>query len=442
MAESVIILGAGIAGLGAAHELRKRGRSALIFEKSKRWGGLCDNFNLGNFTFDTAIHLSFTQDDYVKEVFAKSSAFLTHKPESSNYVDGAWVRHPVQSNLYALPVAERIQIISGFIEAHRANQTGVHHRDYDSWLKAQFGAYFAERYPSRYTRKYWTIDAKDLTTDWIEGRMFVPKIEDVLLGAMVADSPNRYYAAEMRYPTQGGYKQFLKGMADNSDIRFDKQVTGIDAAKKIVFFSDDTRIGYDHLISSLPLPTIVPMIRDAPADVTEAAKKLSWTSVALVSLGFSQKIQAARELWFYIYDEDILPARAYWPSLKSPANGDQGASSIQFEIYHSRKKPLPCSLGELKDRVIQQCLRLGLFKEADIAVSDVRNLDFANVIFDFEYAAARSRGIDFLKTMQIESIGRFGEWKYFWSDQSMMSGVRAAQRICNLRSDDAKDGLR
>lgn len=29
----------------------------------------------------------------------------------------------------------------------------------------------------------------------------------------------------------------------------------------------------------------------------------------------------------------------------------------------------------------------------------------------------------------IECIGRFGEWDYLWSDQSLLSGVKAAQRV-------------
>jgi hypothetical protein len=30
--------------------------------------------------------------------------------------------------------------------------------------------------------------------------------------------------------------------------------------------------------------------------------------------------------------------------------------------------------------------------------------------------------IDYLNSMNIKSIGRFGEWDYLWSNQSFMSG--------------------
>ena len=36
---------------------------------------------------------------------------------------------------------------------------------------------------------------------------------------------------------------------------------------------------------------------------------------------------------------------------------------------------------------------------------------------------------DYLKSVGIISIGRFGEWDYFWSDQSLLSGIKGANRI-------------
>ena len=43
-------------------------------------------------------------------------------------------------------------------------------------------------------------------------------------------------------------------------------------------------------------------------------------------------------LWWYIYDEDILPARVYSPSLKSPDNVPEGCSSLQMEVYCNRNE--------------------------------------------------------------------------------------------------------
>jgi hypothetical protein len=34
---------------------------------------------------------------------------------------------------------------------------------------------------------------------------------------------------------------------------------------------------------------------------------------------------------------------------------------------------------------------------------------------------------DYLSSVGIETIGRFGEWDYLWSDQSLMSGLGAGK---------------
>ena len=60
-----LILGAGIAGLGASYALRSRGESSLILEKDATYGGLCGNFEIDGFRFDRFVHFSFTSNQQV-----------------------------------------------------------------------------------------------------------------------------------------------------------------------------------------------------------------------------------------------------------------------------------------------------------------------------------------------------------------------------------------
>ena len=75
-----------------------------------------------------------------------------------------------------------------------------------------------------------------MNTSWIENRMYRPKLEEVLYGAMSEDTPTVYYASEMRYPKKGGYKSFLKYMADFNNIEFNKEVVKIDNNNKKFIF--------------------------------------------------------------------------------------------------------------------------------------------------------------------------------------------------------------
>ena len=51
-----IILGAGLAGLAAAHELSRSGNKVTVIEKWDDVGGLARTIKAGKFSFDTGPH--------------------------------------------------------------------------------------------------------------------------------------------------------------------------------------------------------------------------------------------------------------------------------------------------------------------------------------------------------------------------------------------------
>ena len=76
------------------------------------------------------------------------------------------------------------------------------------------------------------------------------------------------------------------------------------------------------------------------------------------------------------------------------------------------------------------------FSKNDVVCSGVRYEPYANVIFDHEVYENRKIVLDYLLALNILPIGRFGEWQYFWSDESLMSGVRAANNIYGDHNND------
>jgi protoporphyrinogen oxidase len=414
-----MILGGGVAGIAASYTARTHGVEAVVYEAGNRAGGLLDCFQIGGYRFDHAVHLSFTKNKTVRELFDQVP-YITHHPVPVNYEEGRWLKHPVQNNLFPLPVGERIEAIESFVN-RPDNGEAANYRD---WLLHQYGRYIAERFPIRYTRKYWTVPAESLTTDWIGNRMYRPALSEVLQGAMSADTPNTYYAEEMRYPQKGGYRTFLEPMLANADVRCGMRAVRIDPRRKSVEFADGTVRHYEFLISSLPLPVLIEMMEGAPTSVRDAASGLWATSVALVSMGFTRP-DAAKHLWFYIYDEKIMAARAYSPSLKSPDNAPAGCSSLQFEVYYSRNRPLQMQPDHLAEHITDAVVKIGIAERSDIAFVDTRTIPFGNVAFDHGMHERRETIRAYLRTQGILSVGRFGEWDYLWSDQSLMSGRRA-----------------
>ena len=418
MSNKTIILGAGISGISAGYHLNLKNINATIYEKDSRWGGLCDNFTIDGFRFDKSVHLSFASDEYVQKLLYGETPIHRHPPEASNYYEGHWIKHPAQNNLFPLPAETKVKIITDFIK----NADKEHNiTDYESWLRAQYGDYFAEKFPMRYTRKYWTMDAKDLSTTWVGTRLSQPNMEEVLLGSYTSDIPNDYYAKEMRYPKQCGYKSFLNTMKKECNIELNKEAIAVNPTTKEISFSDGSVQRYEGLISSLPIPHMIELLPSVPENVIAASKNLLPSSVAIVSLGFN-KPDLAEHLWYYIYDEEFLPARCYSPSMKSPDNVPDGCSSVQFEVYFSDKKDLALKGDELLEHVISNGIQMGLFTEDDIVVKDVRVLPYGNIIFYEGMEADREVVLDYLASLNIYGVGRFGKWEYLWTDQCVLTG--------------------
>ncbi len=421
-----IVIGAGVAGLSAYYHLKKGGNDVLAVEKDGTFGGLCNSFCIDGFVFDTFAHISFDNDPYTYSMFEGTTDHWTHDSEALNYCDGNWVRNPVQNNLVGLPVDERIKILGSYIG--RPQSDDVH--TYAEWLNSHFGTYFASKYPGRYTRKYWTVDANKLEYKWIEGRMTTPDLNVMLRSAMEANNEITHYSKEARYPKNGGFKEFLRPLAKNTKILYNADVTQIDVVAKRIVMSDDSVLDYDGIISTIPLPELIGVIKGVPEEIIECARRLDHTSAAMISLGFARPNVCPR-LWFYIYDEDIYPSRIYSPDWKSINNVPEGCSAIQAEVDFSKYKPLTSNLEELKEEVINQLLGLNLFDRSDIIVSDIRYKEYVNVMFTPQIYEVRNKIHGYLDDIGIIYAGRWGMWDYLWVGQSFRSGRDAAMKMAD-----------
>ena len=415
-----VILGAGIAGISAAYHLKQKGENSVIFEKDNDWGGLCGFLEIDGFRFDRFVHFTFAKDEKIAELFAKSSPLYAHPPVSYNYWRGCWLKHPAQNNLAPLPIEEKVKIIDSFVNRPRKDVAEI--SDYAEWLRVQYGDYFAENFPFAYTRKYWGVEAKQLETKWVGNRLHVSPLPEVLRGAFAEQQENFYYTKFMNYPKKGGFRSIMNACRKGLDIRLTKKAVRIDTAVKQVEFADGTVENYDNLISSLPLPEIIKMISDVPENVQNAAKQLRWTCGYQVSLGFNRP-DVAKYLWFYIYDEDVPPARVYSPNLKSPDNAPEGCSSLQAEIFFANGAKV-VDKNIILQKTVEKLKEICQFNDSDVVVKDIRFEPYANIIFTPEIYESRKVVREWLQARDIKTIGRFGEWDYLWSHQAFESGMK------------------
>jgi len=421
--KKVTILGAGIAGLSLSYFLNEAKIESIVYEKESTLGGLCKSFEKNGFWFDYGGHCSFTKDEYIRAFLEDGVERDISVNGALNYYKGIWIKHPVQINLAMLKTEEKIKILSEMLT--KSDNFCV--TNYMDWLVHQYGEYFATNFPARYTRKYWTTDASNLETKWIGPRMYIPTTEEVLYGAFETDTKAVHYSGECRYPKRGGFQKYIEKYYGLADAKINKDVTKIDPNSKTIFFTDGTSEKYEELVSTLPLNKTGEYFVNCPENVKDACKKLKQTSLVLVSVGIDCDININDA--FYVYDEDILFARGYSTSKFGKNNAPEGCTSLQLEVYYSDFKPLCNTIEEIKDKVISQCVDMGLFGYENILVSDVQYKEYANIIFTPEIYECRDIVHEYLNEKDVFYTGRFGDWDYYWVDQTIASAKKLSSTI-------------
>jgi protoporphyrinogen oxidase len=425
------VIGTGMAGFGAAHALHEEGIRPILFDQHDHIGGHTASYVFpGGWTFDEGPHVSFTEDKTVQDILAKNvgDKFEVLSTRVNNYWRGHWIKHPAQINLYGLPVDLVTKILLEFVELQRAPERPI--RNYEDWLRASFGNTFSETFPMEYTVKYHTTTAANMNTEWIGPRLYRPKLEEVFRGALQPSTADVHYISHFRYPSHGGFAAYLKPFCDMVDLRLNHQLMAVDPAAKTLRFRNGNTFAYDALVSSVPLPELVPMIKGAPRDIVEAAAKLSCSEVVIVSLGVD-RADLVDAHWSYFYDRDVFFTRLSTPHLQSPHNVPPGCGSLQAECYYSRKyRPLDRKPEECIEPVIADLYRTGVLREGDrVLFKHAMHIPYANVIFDLEASAATAAVHGYLDDVGIGYAGRYGDWAYIWTDQSFVSGQKSARKI-------------
>ncbi len=112
----ITILGAGLAGLSCSFHLGHE--NCILFERNSYAGGHIYSHHRDGFVWDEGPHVSFTKHPYVRELFEQSvnGDLLEYECKVSNWYRGAWIPHPAQSNLYAVPEPKRSACLEDFLK--------------------------------------------------------------------------------------------------------------------------------------------------------------------------------------------------------------------------------------------------------------------------------------------------------------------------------------
>ena len=441
----IVILGAGLTGLSTAYHLEQLGYSDYqIFEQAPGVGGLCRSVTQDGFTFDYTGHLLHISDPYFKEFIQRTIGFdelLNIDRKAAIYSHATYTPYPFQMNLYGLPQNVIIECITGFMERKKLRTKAP---SFHQWVLAQFGQGLGRHFFFPYQQKIFDTDTQALSASWT-GR-FVPKtsLDELLAGALARHETKAGYNAQFWYPRDGGIQRWIKSLhtAVIQPARTLHTVTRIDTVNKRVHFANGAEESYQQLVSTLPLDRLLGML-DEPSSSTlsRAQNKLHCTRVININLGINRP-ELATNHWVY-YPETTFPFyRIGFPSHLAPSMAPAGCSSLSIELSRrsTGTRLLKKSAGGngsgddqlLVANAITEVKKLFKIEPQEIVTQKIINIDHAYVIFD----RWRDRSIDGihaqLNRLNIQSVGRYGQWKYASMQEGILDGKATAAHTVSL----------
>lgn len=284
--------------------------------------------------------------------------------------------------------------------------------------------------------------------------MFFPDIEQVKKGFSAPLKNETYYIKTVRYPKKGGYISYIKKITEGVNVRLNSEVIRIDLKEKRVKLTNGEFVFYDKLVNTLPLPTFISLC-NVPNNLDRAVRQLNCSSVLILNIMANHPTKR-KENWMYVYDEDKYSTRINCTELLSSNNAPQDKTGVQVEVYFSDKYPLKESIPVIVEKVCDELIGMGIVEsKSHIENVFTKQIRWANVIFDKNRKIAQEeiffwleefglvREIDDMKPMtdwnskfeektklgDLILAGRFGQWKYYWTDDCVLRGKFIAENL-------------
>jgi protoporphyrinogen oxidase len=424
-AASVVILGGGLTGISTAIYLQK---PWVLFEKEAGLGGLAVTREKQGYFFDRTGHWLHLRDPGVQDLVARvlPGQMVEVERKARIFSHGAITLYPFQANLYGLPPDVIKECLLGVIEAKLAPPGGAEPKNFEEYCLRHFGAGISKHFMIPYNERLWGVSPREITAAWCSRFVPLPKLEQVVAGAVGADAGTLGYNASFSYPRRGGIQTFAAALAarlDPSRVRTSVSLDEVDYQRREVVVGGE-RLHYAALVSTLPLPELLRRTRGLPKAIEEHASRLRCTTLRYLDLATRSRPTADWH-WVYVPEKRFPFYRVGIYSNAVASMAPTGCGSFYVEL---------ADRGPVSESVVRESAQglaaMGAIASADdVLFADAREIEYAYVVFDDNYYAATSAIFAFLESNAIYSRGRYGSWTYNAMEDALLAGREVAATI-------------
>lgn len=445
--EPVVIIGAGPAGLGSAHELLRLGVRPVVLERLDKVGGIARTEQYRGYRFDLGGHRFYTKSAEVQALWEGilGTEFLLRPRLSRIYYRNRFFRYPLRllNTLAGLGPLESLRIGLSYLRwrlfPSRREDT------FEEWVTNRFGRRLFQTFFKSYTEKVWGISCRTLKAEWAAQRIKDLSLWTAMLSMFgsAARQRIRTLTETFHYPRLGPgmlWETLAERIgADGGEVRTGREVIGIEReGQRITALrirrvdGGEERIAAAAVISSMPLTRLVQILRPRPpAAVLEAAAALRYRDFLTVCLIVDHP-DPFPDNWIYVHDPDVKVGRIQNFKRWSPdLVPDPRRCSLGLEYFCNAGDALwnlpDAELIALGTRELQ---RIGLADPEQVVDGCVVRVPEAYPVYDSDYREQLARLRAYVETFEnLQTIGRNGLHRYNNQDHSMLTGMLAARVV-------------
>ena len=453
---TVVIFGAGPAGLTAAYQLCKAGLSSVVLEKDDVVGGLSRTVRHGGFHFDIGGHRFFTKVKAVEDMWQEvlGEDLLRRRRLSRIYYRKKFFAYPLKpaNALLNLGVWDATWILASYL---RARLFPTQPEDtFERWVSNRFGKRLFRMFFKTYTEKVWGIPCSEITAEWAAQRIKGLSLRTALMSAFVKGqgedkrSTIKTLIDAFDYPRRGPGQMWetvaRRVTEQGSEVRLGTEVVAIhwksNRVTGILADKDGRReeIEGSHFVSSMPVRELLQrFVPGAPANVLKSAESLNYRDFLTVALVIRQP-DLFPDNWIYVHDPTVKMGRIQnfknWSPEMVP---DPQKTCLGLEYFCFEGDGLwRMSDDELIELGTRELAMLGLAKAADVEGGAVVRMQKAYPVYDTGYESALRVVRDFTDRIEnLQLVGRNGMHKYNNQDHSMLTAMLAVKNILGARHD-------
>ena len=449
----VVCIGAGPAGLSAAHELAKASKKVCVLEKDLQYvGGISRTVVKDGYRFDIGGHRFFSKSAEVNKLWREilGAELLVRKRKSRIYFNKRFFPYPldVLETLKNLGPTESARCLFSYLwrKVHPLHPV-ISYRD---WVVNQFGERLFQNFFESYTEKVWGISCADIAADWaqqrIKGLSFGSAATSAIksaLGLKGKSSPKSLIESFL-YPRLGP-GMFWETVRDKLRELGAFVEHGVTLSKmEYLSDSDDWKIDYfdsqnnavsittKHIVSSMPIKELATIVTDFPQEGMMAAGGLNYRDFLTVALILNTP-NIFDDNWIYIHDPSVKVGRIQNFRAWSPdmlPNTEHECLGLEY-FCQEGDSLWRMSDSELVNLACEELKILGILNSFELVTGHVVKQPKAYPVYDSTYTSrVRSiRQIIANRFPNLHLVGRNGMHKYNNQDHSMITGIFAARNI-------------